>query len=454
LNSPAPRTATHQRTSSLEEVSILNGKTKVHPHWLLLIGEVGCLAGILYYITTIIWSPAYLTLGDVIEYHQYALAFWTQAPLFHQFPQEYPPLALVPFTFTLSPFSGIRYYWAFAFWTGIIVCLSYLWLARAASHRKALVYALYLLVGAMATLLMRYDLLPALTTLGALMLTERKRYAWAYTLLAAGVLLKLYPAFLVPVVMAAQWRDSLAERSAPSDSPKQAEQTTLWQRAQPLLKGVWLFVLIIALGFGVPIAFNAPQATSVFSYNLTRPIQLESVPASLLWLGTFIGFPAQGVISFGSLNLVGALSDPLKLLSLAGLAGGSLLVYWRVWRGRLSPGQAFLAAIGILLICNKVLSPQYFMWVLPLVAYVLGLDLLWLLICFLTTLIYPFLYHVYFHLGHEITNPVLLWTIAIRNALLVVAVLRAVQGKAAWPGLPQTALKHKTRGFAESSKTA
>jgi hypothetical protein len=445
LNSPAPRTTIHQPISPSEEVSILNGKTKVKPHWLLRIGEVCCLAGILYYITTIIWSPAYLTLGDVIEYHQYALAFWTQPPLFHQFPQEYPPFALVPFTFTLSPFSGIMYYWAFAFWTGVIVCLSYIWLARNVSHRKALIYALYLLVGAMATLLMRYDLLPALATLGALMLAEHKRYAWAYVLLAIGVLLKLYPAFLVPVVMAAQWRDSLPERSAPLDSMKHEKLVSLWQRAQPLLKGVGIFVFIVALGFGVPIAFNAQQATSVFSYNLARPIQIESTPASLLWLGAFIGFPVQGIISFGSLNLVGPLADPLKLLSLAGLAGGSLLVYWRVWCGRLSPGQAFLAAIGLLMVFNKVLSPQYFMWVLPLVAYVLGLDLLWLLICLLTTLIYPFLYHVYFHIGHQITNPVLLWTIALRNALLVVAVLRAVQGKPAWPGTCSIVFKQKTR---------
>lgn len=412
------------------------------------------MAGILYYITTIIWSRAYLTLGDVIEYHQYALAFWTQPPLFHQFPQEYPPLALIPFAFTLSPFSGILYYKAFAFWMGTILCLSYLWLARAVSHRKALVYALYLLVGAMATLLMRYDLLPALATLGALMLAERKRYVWAYTLLAVGVLLKLYPAFLAPVVMAAQWQDSLSERFESPDALKQAKRALQWQRAQPLLTGVGLFVLIVALGFGIPIAFNAAQATSVFSYNLARPIQIESAPASLLWLGTFIGFPIQGVISFGSLNLVGPLADPLKLLSLAGLAGGSLLVYWRVLRGKLSLGQAFLAAIGLLLICNKVLSPQYFIWVLPLVAYVLGLDLLWLLICLLTTFTYPFLYHIYFHLGHQITNPTLLWTIAIRNVLLVAAVLRAVQGKPAWPRLPNIALKQKMSSLAGISKTA
>lgn len=410
----------------------IDDRRKARPHWLLLAIEVCFLAIILRFITSFIWSPQFLTLGDVAEYHQYALAFWTQPPLFHQFPQEYPPLALLPFLLTLSPFSSIRYYWAFAFWIGVIFCFSYLWLARGLSHRKALAYALYLLASAMATLLMRYDLLPALATLGALLLAERKRYAWAYALLAVGALLKLYPAFLVAVVLAAEWRETSLTHSMVQVEWKE-KRRWLWQRGQPILKHLIIFAALVALGFGLPLAINTLEVTSVFTYNLERPIQIESLPGSLLWLGTFLGVPAQGVISFGSLNLVGPLEDPLKLLSLLGLVGGSLLVYWRVWRGQLSLGQGFLAAIGIVLICNKVLSPQYLIWVVPLVAYVLGFDLLWLLICLLNTLIYPFLYHVYYHVGKEVTNPMLLGVVAIRNALLILAVVRAILGKPAWP---------------------
>ncbi len=418
--------------------------TQRKPDWLFFAFELCCLAGLLCTLPTFIWSAPFLTLGDVNEYNQYALAFWTQAPLFHQFPQEYPPLSLVPFAFTLTPFHGILYYWAFAFWMAIIFCLSYLWMALAVSHRKALVYALYLLAGATATLLMRFDLLPALATLGALVMAERKHYHWAYALLALGVLLKLYPAFLVPVVVAAQWRDGPAEISMPPAPLLGQPSLALWyRRGQPIMKGLSLFAALLAVGFGGPLALNFQQATSVFTYNLARPIQIESVAASLLWLGTLFGFPVQGEGSFGSVNLVGPLSSPLKVLSLAGLVGGSLLVYWRVWSGNLSLGQAFLATIGVVMVFNKVLSPQYFIWVLPLVAYVLGLDLFWLVLCCLTTLIYPFLYHFYYHVAHQATNPIMLWTIAIRNVLLTVAVVRAVQGKAAWPGRAKAQMPEK-----------
>jgi len=431
LSTSGPAIQQHLPPTLVEDQPIRE-KRKSKPRWLLLAFEVCLLAIILHAITSFIWSPQFLTLGDVIEYHQYALAFWTQAPLFHQFPQEYPPLALLPFTFTLSPFSGILYYWAFAFWIGVIICLSYLWLARMASHRTALAYALYLLVGAMATLLMRYDLLPALATFGALLLAERKRYAWAYAMLAVGVLLKLYPAFLLPVLMAAEWRERSAIGSTTQNRQKERYRL-LWQRGRPMLKNLGTFAALVVLGFGLPLAINTLQVTSVFTYNLERPIQIESLPGSLLWLGTFFGFPVQGVISFGSLNLIGPLEDLLKLLSSVGLVAGSLLVYWRVWRGQLALGQAFLAAVGVILICNKVLSPQYLIWILPLVAYVVGFDLLWFLICLLNTLIYPFLYHVYYHVDNEITNPVLLGVIAARNAALIVAVVRAVLGKPAWP---------------------
>ncbi len=436
----------------LPEGGKASAQSVAKPGWSLLFFDICCLAGALILTLNFSWVFDKLPAGDPVEYHLYAKLFWTHKPLFHEFPKEYPPLSLLPFSLTLFPASKTHFYWVFAGWMAFLVCLSYIWLARTVSRHTAIVYALYLLVGAMGTLLMRFDLWPALATLGALMLAERRHYSWAYALLALGVLLKLYPAFLVPVLMAYQWRDSAPSRPASeTGAPEQrlrlrerlmqaralagsktaglAASRDLWVRGWPILGGVGVFVLLVALGFSVPASLNWQGTVSEFKYNFVRPIQIESVPASLLWLGTFFGFPARANNSFASLNLVGPLDTYLKSLSLYALAGGSLFVCWRVLRGKLTLGEAFVATIALVLVSNKLLSPQYLIWILPLVAYVQGFDLLWLGICALTTLIFPFIYQTRHPILLVPTNPAFLPTIAVRNALLAVATVLAVRGR-------------------------
>lgn len=133
--------------------------------------------------------------------------------------------------------------------------------------------------------------------------------------------------------------------------------------------------------------------------------------------------------SFASLNLVGPLDGVIKPISLLALVGGTLLVCWRVFNGKLSLGQAFVALVAVVLVSNKLLSPQYIIWVLPLVAYVEGFDLLWLTICALTTLIFPFMYQTRHPILLVPTNPAFLPTIALRNAFLVAAAVLAVRGQ-------------------------
>ncbi len=419
------------------------------PGWFLVLLDICWVAGMLILILDFFQVHQYLKFGDLEEYHQYALAFWTHAPLFHEYPKEYPPLSLIPFSLTLYPPLASHPYRMFAGWMLLLACFAYIWIARSASRSKAIAYALYLFTGAAVTTLLRFDLLPGLTTLGALIQAERRRYVWAYSLLAIGVLLKIYPIFLVPVLLAYQWNSSPGRSPEQAGAPQEGRRPrmpvglacwwwaqapgnrplrwaslhTLWQRGVPVLQGLATFVAIVLLGFGVPATLNFAGVLSGFTYNLIRPIQVESFPATLLWGGAIFGFPVQVDKSFGSWNLLGPLDSYLRPLSLVGLVAGLLLVYWRVWRGKLSLGQAFIAAITVVLVSNKVLSPQYLLWVLPLVAYVEGLNGLWLVICGLTTLIYPVLYHT--HWMNSLTFPL---TVAVRNGLLLAAAILAVRG--------------------------
>jgi hypothetical protein len=136
--------------------------------------------------------------------------------------------------------------------------------------------------------------------------------------------------------------------------------------------------------------------------------------------------PAWPDYSFVSLNYVGSLDGVLKQLSALALVGGCLWVYWRQARGRLTAGQAFLACLCAVLVTNKIFSPQYLIWVLPMVAYVEGLDVLWLAICVLTTLDFPIIYQMRHPIWTVPYTPEFMPVLALRNGLLVWATFRVI----------------------------
>lgn len=423
--------------------------------------------------------------GDVDEYYQYALTFWTQRPLLHALPAEYPPLAVLPFSLTLLP-PADDYHRTFAFWMAALVVLGYLGFLRFANRRRAIFYVGYLLLAAAATLLSRFDIVPALVALAALWAAERRRFGLAYVLVAAGTLLKLYPIVLLPIVAIEQWRfftggsssarqDAEGEaglaatagdgrngrhppaaadprepvpQSASAPNPVSTASTARrpfslslpFSRSsvtsvsslirspayRPTLHGVTLCLALIAAGFAGALALNTQGTLSTFLYAGQRPLQVESTPASLLWLGTLAGIPAFPDYSYVSLNYTGLLDGLLRPLSALALVGGCVLVYWRQARGRLSIGRAVVACLAIVLVTNKIFSPQYLIWLLPVVAYVEGFDPLWVAICFLTWLDFPIIYQQRHPIITVPYNPDFMPEVALRNALLLWAAVRAI----------------------------
>lgn len=431
---------------------------------LTVAGEVAALLAALWLAGHVIYLTTYGTQvpnGDIKEYRAYALSFWTVHPLLRHLPVEYPPLAVLPFTLTLLPLlpSLPNPVDVFAVWMSVFVVLGYLWVRGQASRERAIAYAVLLLVGANSTVLSRFDLFPALATLGALFALRARRFTWAYVLLAAGILLKLYPAFLVPVAAIEQWRVLRAPRVPvrargrargrarrravrPAGRLRRAWwslRAELWTEAvRQTALGLLLCGALVGAAFGLAALFSPEGAFSGFTYASNRPLQIESTPASLLWLGTFFGLPAHDVYSFQSLNYIGPLDGLLKPLSAVALVAGCLIVYWRQLRGRLAVGQALVACLCVVLVANKVFSPQYLIWILPLVAVVDGLDgyWLWLLVGVLTSFIYPFLYFDHSHINQVAADWRFLPAIALRNALLVVVTVRAIRGMrpaSPWP---------------------
>jgi hypothetical protein len=280
---------------------------------------------------------------------------------------------------------------------------------------------------------------PALATLVALWLAERGRFTYAYIVIAVGVLLKLYPAFLIPVIGIEQWRQAdataRAEEASTAPGANDPQRVDLvravrqfWRRAatQQAVRGVGLCFCLILGCFALSFLLNPAGTLSGFQYAGNRPLQVESTPASILWLGSIFGIPAYPNYSFLSLNYVGPMDTILKPASAVALVCGCFWVYVRQAQGKLTIGQAFLACLGIVLVTNKIFSPQYLIWIIPIVAYVEGLDLLWLAVCFLTWYEYPILYQLH----HPIQTVTYSWqfmpALALRNGLLLYVTLRVI----------------------------
>ena len=394
----------------------------------------------------VFWSTT-----DAARYQCYALTFWlgsnavkllpesqclflnlsTAQPPFHMLPLEYPPLTLV--AFSLALLIPLTYYQlAFALLMSLVSVLIYWLLLRYGPRGAALAFATYIFIGALATAQGRFDLLPAVLVLLCVIAAERKHWTAAYVALAFGVLLKLYPLLLLPGLFLAeqQIRGRLPIPSKPLTARSQLQQ--LGYALQGIGRWHWKNCLIfLGLVLGISGAFallNFQEAVvTQLSYFTQRPIQIEAIGSSILWMARNFGQPLQIVYTFGSLNSLSPLSGGVGLIGTTLLVSGYIYVLWMQWRGRLDVTQTMIAMLLVFIATGKVFSPQYLIWLIPLLAYAGAFDPFWLffwgVVSLLTTFIYSYLYA---HLSNpQLVNyiPGFFETIATRNAFFVLVTL-------------------------------
>lgn len=327
---------------------------------------------------------------DVPVYQRYGDAMAGGQVPFRDFGLEYPPGALPVFA---VPSLGARddydtYVRRFEWLMQLCGALALVGVAASAlalrRSRRGLALALAgpaLLPLALGSVhLSRYDWWPAALTsaaLAALLLGRRRTGA---ALLGLSFVTKVYAGILLPLAVAEAWR-------------ARGRREALWTVAS---------FAAAALALLVPFLVLSPHGVAdMVGRQTTRPLQVESLAAGvLLWLhqvaGTHIAFES----SHGSQNLAGALPDALGAVQTA----LQVLVVVALWAGlargpidreRLVRGAAALVVAFVAL--GKVLSPQYLVWLLPLVPLVggrRGLRATGLLLaaCVLTQLWFPFRY--------------------------------------------------------------
>jgi len=96
---------------------------------------------------------------------------------FRALPHEYPLLTLLPFLAVLASPQNL-YQVAFAILMALLAGGMYFLLARFKSRRVAIAGAALLVIGGWATAVGRFDLVPSLLTLVAVILAERRRWTW------------------------------------------------------------------------------------------------------------------------------------------------------------------------------------------------------------------------------------------------------------------------------------
>jgi Glycosyltransferase family 87 len=308
---------------------------------------------------------------------------------FHTLPLEYPILSLVPFSLPLLV-PGMPYTVAFGAEMLLAALALYALVASVAGWRSAVLFALVMGLGAYATGLARFDLVPAGLTFAALLLAERRRWTGAYVLLALATWMKIYPVLLVGPLLIAQ---------AHVEGTDLRGLVALLRRPLALLRtcsGLVWYISISAVALAASIAINPIGTYRQISVLTHRPLEVESVGASLVWLGTFLHIPMRSFIWFGSDNVSSSLSkliiDGLSVVLIVGYG----YVLYALWRRRVTQAQAWLAIVLLIVATGKIFSAQYLMWVFPFAIYLMDFSsiapLLWLTVAGLTTYSFPFLW--------------------------------------------------------------
>jgi uncharacterized membrane protein len=257
---------------------------------------------------------------------------------YRDFDVEYPPAALPVFLVPSFAPAG-EYVRTFEWVMAALGVLAILCAASIRAGSSAFLALSPLLVGSI--LLSRFDLWPAALTVAALaaLLAGLHRLGWA--VLGIAVAAKLYPFVIVPPALAWAWRRG---------------------RLRAALAGAAAFAVVVG-----PFAVIAPGGLwRSVEQQLSRPLQIESLGAAFFKLH---GDPTVET-SHGSQNIVGhgGVATALVALQVIGLVA----VWILAWRDPDDLTRHAAAAVATFVAFGKVFSPQFMIWLVPLVPLVRG----------------------------------------------------------------------------------
>ena len=265
---------------------------------------------------------------------------------YRDFALEYPPGALPVF---VAPTVSQRHYRRDFSWlmtASGVLCIAFLTLARAPRYALPFVAVSPLLLGSLVAT--HFDFWPTAFVVGALAAFVRQRHRLGWAALALAITIKLFAVVLVPLAVVWTLRRS--------------------GRVE-LMRAVGIAA---AVGAMVVVPFLALSPGGLWGSlwrQLTRPLQIETLPGA--FIETF-GHPTI-VPSHGSLNLGGQAT--VEVIFTVILIAVLLALWVGFARGPAESARLVryaAACVVAFVILGKVLSPQFMIWLVPLVALVRG----------------------------------------------------------------------------------
>jgi len=350
---------------------------------------------------------------------------------------EYPPLAIMwmsaPMLFlnmddefgsmsqdTFYKWRTIFKYFCFGFDMFLFCILLILFLDKSSSFKVGLRgLIVYVVTGSLLFYFLydRLDLyLGGILFLAFLLLRSHKHWMFALSMLAIGINFKLVPILLVPLFIIGTIPANFIGYFYKGLFRKQLVLAVLKRS---------LFLVGVTFSLFLPFYFWGGSSTLDFlSYHSDRGLQLESIYSSILMMLHYIGLPVSVNFAFGSFNLESELSAFFSVISslfvVVSVLGILLFCISRLKQHSLQSEagevlnkdtktlaqffpQTFLYLTIATLLAgiafSKVFSPQYLLWLVPLFGLLTYQNksakwagVLFVFVCLLTALIYPFLY--------------------------------------------------------------
>jgi hypothetical protein len=353
--------------------------------------------------------------GDMYLYRMYGHRMQHGLWPYHDFYFDWAPGSVLPVLWPVLP-PGSYYNWFHVFdlvyAIGAIVAVAITLVALGARGLR-----LYGAVAAAAALpfalgsisINSLDYWPALFTAAGLAALLAGRNRLGFGLLGFGIAAKVYPVVILPLALLWAWR-------------RYGRREALRSLAVCVTVGIVASLPFAIVGFtGLGYSMKT---------QLVRGLQMESLPASILMAASRLGIHHVHVVVGRpySLNIPGGAATAAGTLSTLVLIAALVVVYVAYAAGRDEPQRfitAAAAAVTAYVAFNRVLSPQYLVWLFPLVplvagAYGIAATALLFAACGLTMTWFP---GRFWHLVN--VSPVAWFTLA-RNVLLVLVFVSVV----------------------------